>query len=151
MKKTDRNGYPLENAQFKLYSDAQHSQEVQNQLVSSNSEGVFTPANFTLEAGTYYLVETKAPDGYRMLTDDVCIVVTDEGITASYGNNPLTLSSKTGDDKSVTYTLLVANSPGKSLPTTGGAGTLPFILCGLLIVAVTAFGYNFYRRRERRS
>ena len=151
LKKTDRNGYPLENAQFKLYSDAQHSQEVQNQLVSSNSEGVFTPANFTLEAGTYYLVETKAPDGYRMLTDDVCIVVTDEGITASYGNNPLTLSSKTGDDKSVTYTLLVANSPGKSLPTTGGAGTLPFILCGLLIVAVTAFGYNFYRRRERRS
>ena len=69
-----------------------------------------------IEAGTYYLLETAAPEGYNMLTDPVTVEIT-------------------GDDVSKDFTMDVENSTGSELPSTGGIGTTIFyVIGGLLMV-----------------
>ena len=49
-------------------------------------------------------------------------------------------------------TITVLNTPGKELPNTGGFGTLPYTLGGLMLIISSALMYGFrMRRRERRS
>lgn len=70
---------------------------------------------YGLDAGEYYLVETKAPEGYNLLSYPVEITV-----------------SQNSDDTPIE----VANSNQFKLPATGGIGTLVFKICGgVLIVA----------------
>ena len=47
----------------------------------------------------------------------------------------------------------IANDPSTvRLPATGGIGTLPYILCGLILVFVPfVYGFGLRRRKERRS
>lgn len=80
-----------------------------------------------LEAGTYYLEETAAPDGYNQLTKDITIVLDKDGKTTINGE-PSTL----GDGLSLTAG--VANSTGTMLPETGGIGTAIFVALGALAV-----------------
>lgn len=71
-----------------------------------------------LAAGTYYLREIKAPEGYNKLAGDVEIVI-----------------KKVEDGKD--YTILdkeVINTTGAQLPSTGGMGTMLFITIGSLMV-----------------
>ena len=70
-----------------------------------------------LDAGTYYLVETKAPDGYNLLD----------------GHTEVTVSSTTGLNES-TYDLKVVNNTGTELPSTGGIGTTIFYIVGGILV-----------------
>lgn len=149
LRKTDMAGEPLKGAEFKLYSDAEHKNEVHaGELIRSGEDGIFTPENFILENGEYYLVETVTPPGYNTLKDHVEIVVTASGVTAQYENKPLTVE-KTEDEDAVVYTLAIANSSGYVLPETGGFGTKMFTLCGLLLVAVALYGYVMRRKKER--
>lgn len=102
-----------------------------------------------LEKGqTYYLLETKAPDGYNLLEEIVIVTVKDDGvITASYGSNGgNNMVSASGN------TITVKNSSGVALPNTGGTGTLPNTIGGLLLMAgAVMYGYMLRRKRERRA
>jgi fimbrial isopeptide formation D2 family protein/LPXTG-motif cell wall-anchored protein len=101
--KTNNHDKVLEGAKFRLYSDKDCKQEVYVkagnggyivinrdscggsdhtggttpdhavEMVSAN-DGTFTI--FGLDAGTYYMKETDAPDGYRALTSPIIITVT---------------------------------------------------------------------------
>lgn len=78
-----------------------------------------------LKAGTYILVETKAPDGYNSLNDEVIIE-----IEADYDDdvNPTVL-------KGYTETLdKIKNNKGSELPSTGGMGTTIFYTVGAILV-----------------
>lgn len=84
-----------------------------------------------LESGTYYLKETKAPEGYNLLVTPVEVVV-GSGSTAFYDNDYKTLS---GDDVTyAVYNATVENNRGVELPSTGGEGTFWLITIGTLLV-----------------
>ena len=75
-----------------------------------------------LDAGTYHLEETKAPDGYNKLTAPVTVTITEDGKV-----------NETADG-----TVYVSNNAGATLPSTGGMGTTLFYVLGggLMVAAV---------------
>lgn len=83
-----------------------------------------------LEAGTYYILETKAPEGYNKLADATVLTITatpntDEHLTVGYSGG------------SSTSTVTIVNNTGTELPSTGATGTIIFITVGgLMVVAM---------------
>lgn len=73
-----------------------------------------------LGAGTYYIVETAPPTGYKQLTSYTTIVITD----ADVENNAV---------KAATVLNYLDN--GFTLPSTGGTGTLLFMIGGIALIA----------------
>ena len=155
----------LKDAEFVLFNsdknkvakvaDGKFVQWVDDGSVTKNSDGTY-PADYTLksaettglfaiaglDAGTYYLKETKAPAGYNLLKKDIKIVIAATLDTSE--NNPtltgLTISVDDGTaqngslDTGVVSTD-VENNSGATLPETGGMGTtLFYVLGGILVV-----------------
>ena len=89
-----------------------------------------------LESGTYYLKETKAPDGYNQLPDPVEVVVGSGTKTDVYDNGYKTLD---GDDITYNvYTVSIENNQGTELPSTGGTGTMVLITIGTMVAMAFA-------------
>lgn len=152
----------LAGAKFKLYKD---SVDENNVIKVTGSEGnyVVDPASTTTEfvsvdsitsegynlhvnglaAGTYYLVETKAPAGYNKLTDPIKVEIkksTNEAVNAwTLFNN-----DKNVDDKLID----VENSTGSILPSTGGMGTIAFTVVATLLVLGVAVSFIRDRKKE---
>lgn len=83
-----------------------------------------------IAAGSYFLEETKAPDGYNKLKAPKAVT-----ITAEYdGNGKLTKSSAThtGETQYI-QTVEVPNKAGAVLPSTGGIGTTIFYVLGSIL------------------
>lgn len=89
-----------------------------------------------LAAGTYTLTETKAPAGYRLPNNPSITIVIDkdnpqvDGSSATFTNNPITDSV----DETNYLAVEVPNTPGATLPSTGGIGTTIFYVSGLIMV-----------------
>ena len=82
-----------------------------------------------LKAGTYFLEELEAPNGYNLLTEDVKVVIEEELLDKDEsGEKEILIHSPN-------KTVEVANQAGTLLPETGGMGTTIFyVLGGLLAV-----------------
>lgn len=82
-----------------------------------------------LDKTTYWLEETKAPDGYNMLTERKPVSLTN-------GSNNTTLTSNTWSEAD--HGVAVENNAGTVLPSTGGMGTTLFYVIGggLMVAAV---------------
>ncbi len=96
-----------------------------------------------LAEGTYYLVETKAPDGFNKLTAPVVIKITKSTDTDV---NKWTIS-KDGTDETDKI-IDIANSTGSLLPSTGGRGTIAFAVIAVLLVFGVAVSYIRDKRKE---
>lgn len=85
-----------------------------------------------LDEGTYYLEETKAPEGYNKLTSRVPVTLksnlTGVNHTTTLNNTTTNLLKYTNDQ------VQVVNTTGDLLPSTGGMGTIAFITIGSIMV-----------------
>ena len=96
-----------------------------------------------LAAGTYYLKETKAPEGYNKLTDAIKVTIT-KSTTANENDWTLTVDKGTVDGKIVK----VENSTGSLLPSTGGRGAIAFAVIAALLVFGVAVSFIRDKRKE---
>ena len=135
---------PLAGAQFVLYktvNDEKFYAQVANGKITGWTDDkekatVFeTPDNGKfviagLDADTYYLEETKAPDGYNRLKEPVNVV-----ITANIASGK-TVTATITYNETATGTVRIENQTGVELPSTGGIGTTVFYVIGGLLMGV---------------
>lgn len=138
----------LANAEFDLYRTI-YPGETENVVTipHANVQGVKLESGITGADGTltfakyeangvkydYYLVETKAPSGYNLLTNAVKVNFTDTQVEATAG----------------IYTVDVENNSGIQLPVTGGTGTVIFTVIGIALMAGAVVLLVFSRKKAK--
>ena len=164
LKKNAKNNDKLAGAKFELYRNEADAKAGTNAIKVSGSDGnyVVDPTSSTTEfesvkdvtgagynlrvnglaEGTYYLVETKAPDGFNKLTAPVVIKITKSTDTDV---NKWTIS-KDGKDESDKI-IDIENSTGSLLPSTGGTGVIVF--AGVAILLVFGVAVSFIRDKRK--
>lgn len=96
-----------------------------------------------LAEGTYYLVETKAPDGFNKLTAPIVIKIT-KSTDTDVNKWTISKDGTVETDKIID----VENSTGSILPSTGGMGTIAFTVVAALLVLGVAVSFIRDRKRE---
>ncbi|SDL80382.1 LPXTG-motif cell wall anchor domain-containing protein [Sarcina sp. DSM 11001] len=163
LKKVAKGGTePLTGAIFKLYrKNSEGVYASDEQIDATKEEATLTLTDGTLKieglpSGDYKLTEIKPPNGYIIQTRDIYFTVNADGtgdvITTTTGQTAFdsdTIGARTeGTNKD---TLVIPNTPGETLPYTGGSGTFIYTLSGITLLMAAALMYIFrMRRRERR-
>lgn len=140
----DTPGHELAGAGFRLYSGKDCTKEQEIKLKKNTTDGTYSPYFGTdagdemisdnkgqfnvkgLDAGTYYLRETKTPDDYSACPDKEIV------ISATHDVNHVSLS---GD---LNNKIINKKAGGITLPSTGGIGTTIFYVVGggLMVAAI---------------
>ena len=164
LKKNAKNNEKLAEAKFVLYRTEEDAKAGTNAITVSGSNGNYVVDSTSrttefksvkdiagkgynlrvngLAEGTYYLVETKAPDGFNKLTAPVKIKITkstDTDVTKW-------TISKDGTDETDKI-IDIENSTGSLLPSTGGAGVIVF--AGVAILLVFGVVVSFIRDKRK--
>ena len=108
-----------------------------------------------LDAGTYWLIETGAPEGYLVRDENfpIGITVGEDGVPTlvldpAYDSaTSKTLPTLTGPDDDGAYQLAVPNARLYTLPSAGGPGSYLFLLGGAFAAALAASSARDERRR----
>lgn len=151
------NSIKLQNAEFKLRNSEGKwvtvdsagkvtgwvDNEDEGSTLISDEQGLFKVIG--LDDGTYYLKETKAPDGYNELKDEIEIVISastsnGQDWDGTPGSALIDLDvtadgeSGTGNTDTGIAGITVENNKGATLPETGGIGTTIFYVVGGILV-----------------
>lgn len=123
------NTEPLAGAHFKLYqkdgSGVIIEDSVINDLISGEDGHVTVDG---LKAGTYYLKETQAPDGYVCSDKEVEIKI---------------------PERANEENVVKVNFDNRSIPHTGGMGTTIFSIVGGVLIAMAGTVFVISRRKRR--
>lgn len=108
-----------------------------------------------IDSGKYFLKETTTPPGYNELKSDIEVLVS-QG-TDGKNTYTATMSYKNVGESDDNYqgnierTVKVLNTTGTELPSTGGVGTMLFILLGALAVIGTGLFLVVNKRMSKES
>lgn len=118
----------LAGAEFELYQKDTEGNVLEDskQTLTSDANGKILVDG--LDAGTYYLKETQAPDGYVCSTAELTIVIPGSA------------------DADNTVSVRFANS---QIPHTGGSGTLMFTIGGAMLMATAGMLLVVSRKRRK--
>ena len=133
--KVDSTGYyQLAGAEFSLLrEDRETAVKKYERIISTNDTKGNLLKEIQLTTGTYYLKETKAPEGFNLPEYMWKITVSDKGITMQTDNGESSIKYQAKMD-GPTYTFTIENTPGVELPETGGTGTGLFTLLGSVLM-----------------
>ncbi len=150
-KKTDDVGGLVTGAVFKLThdtdncnicrGDGEKSVEIADQEATSEGMGVVTFTNIP-SGHLYKMQETDAPTGYSRNTFVYNVTVAYDEITVIGENNTPWLLD--GNDS-------VVNVKLPALPDTGGSGTTPFTVSGMLLLSLALMYYLYIAKNEQRK
>lgn len=111
-----------------------------------------------LDAGTYYLRETKAPEGYNKLLSDIKVEIKANydpktGKLTSYSvdytyNEPTTTGTEIKDTKT-SPEVAVENKTGAQLPSTGSKGALMVTLAGIVLFGALTASKAFGKKKTK--
>lgn len=110
-----------------------------SESINGLSGGIHT---VELGDGTYYLVETRAPAGHMRLAEPLVFCIEDRIVTQMPAG-----SLSDGE----TLTVHVYNSLAYAMPQTGGIGTTPYTLGGLLLMFSATILLLHHRKKQRRE
>lgn len=155
VQKTDRDGNPLEGAEFEIkkknsngeYVSITNSDKKTTEIVkdSNSKDNEMAIARFdNLEVGEYQITETKAPEGYSLLAKPIIVTIPFAGDKAengedvyNYGNETLYFSIRTN----------VKNNKLFNMPASGGR--FKATLIGIAVMIMAAGCYILRHRRKR--
>lgn len=155
----------LDGATFRLYTSEEDAKGDKNPIGVKGTDGNYTVDKTSqsfdmvsvktevatgmnlklngLAAGTYWLVETKAPQGYNGIIAPIRITITKSG-DAEVDNWKISKDDVDVDDKIID----IENSTGTILPGTGGMGTILFTVVGIALVLIIAASFVISRRKR---
>lgn len=179
VKKIDETGSVLNGAMFELYTDKECTEANIMKFVKDNEKNTYRLAEAGetnvvttisagqakvegLAAGTYYLKETVAPDGYNKLVKPVKIEIKENLNTnenSKYhkqafdndGNRidpTIVINNENLPDVNGEFILEVVNKTGTELPSTGGIGTTIFYAVGSVLILAAVIVLMIKKRKE---
>lgn len=133
--KVNLKGEKLSGAKFDLYyGETEPNTESDTpvyQDYTTNNNGALTFQG--LNPGTYWLVETEAPTGYKVMSKALKIVIEEREPDAEPG---------------YAEEVTILNTANVSLPITGGMGTLIFTISGIALMGAAALLYIRSRKKS---
>ena len=111
-----------------------------------------------LDAGTYYLRETKAPEGYNKLLSDIKVEIKpvyDEttgkltSYSVDYTYNGKTTNGAAITNKTDSPEVAVENKTGAQLPSTGSKGALMVTLAGIVLFGALTASKAFGKKKAK--
>ena len=133
---------PLNGAQFKVNVGGTEY------LLTSDEDGflkndAFPDGMLMIPYGTYSLKEVAPPNGYSLLSSDVSVQISENGVIVEPSSCEVTEPSEEDEF----YTITIPNTPGVPLPATGGEGVTGLYLLGMMLIAGAGLLLFFKRKR----
>ncbi len=147
--KQDEEDKPLKNAEFAMYKTEADAKAQKNAIASgtSDAKGLVEFKNASgevilLQSGTYYLIETKAPEGYNRYTDVIEVKISAEYAETFTDGTWISSAPENG------IAVVTVTDSKVILPQTGGQGMMMFYVVGALGIMLTACLFVVAKKRR---
>lgn len=147
--KTDDKGEPLPGAGFAIYRKGETTpiQTIDPREDDPSTDDIDESSTFVfkgLDEGTYVIKEVKMPNGYKQADDKEITITADK----EDSNVELEFVGTFNGGKELIEETVI-NTPGKSLPGTGGIGTTIFTVTGASLVVAAGAMLTVYLKKRK--